>query len=207
MTTIAEIETWPAGTPVDGLAGKVAKVFRAASGTRKDGNPWVRQDFILNDGQKEISVKWWDPGDRTVTEGQYVEVTSGRTGKGSKVDLYEGKRSVVVNSFSLLFPQGQPVPATPVWPPQGSGQERAAQRPGVAFQAPGKPTEVDYLEMLGRLVEGMPPSADPEQTNKWVGTGLVAFTRGDLVLSQGAPAVGPLPGGELEPGDDDEIPF
>lgn len=91
------IQQLPNKTKVDGLAGKVKRVFKRTEGTKADGTQWSAQQIVVADDTGEITVSVWDRDAITNAEGQPVTITAGHSEKHGAIGLsvddneYQGK--------------------------------------------------------------------------------------------------------------------
>lgn len=168
------------------LKGKVVRAFDVATG-EKDGRPWRRLDFEMQDDSGTIRVAWWDPsvGSRREIEGRMVTLEpikeDGRN-KGCYVqkDDRSGKMKVVARGASVqLVEGGQPAAA-------GGGGGSNGQNPAAYAGTPTLTLSryVDVLERLQKKFFGEWGFTDQQAVAALVNTTAIALTQGRLVLDE-----------------------
>lgn len=129
--TYSEINGASDKTPVNQFSGTLVTVYGSKSYTRGD-REFTTQGLIVESGggQIRISVFSLDPQIPKDKEGQQIVVACGDSGKGLKVNIYKGERSLEFNTSGIMTINGE------VYPPSGAEQQPTTQHPSASPPPP-----------------------------------------------------------------------
>lgn len=218
MSTVAEVQSMPAGMPIDKLLVRVKRGYDAREITTQYGKK-SKMDLLVGDNTGEIKVTWWEPTTAVSAEvvGQLVLISARISSKGrlsGAVTRHDARQDPPVleiaatgDHLSLYQPQQHATASDAV---SGSSAKSLGRNdsPVPAVAAPisttrivpsGPPPESAIYELSERALDAFAAQmralgVEPEAASlsAMVNTLVIALTNGRLTLEDSGAAKAPF---------------
>ena len=142
MQNVKTLTTFPNGTPIDAVQGRITKVYKREIKETTYGTK-SKQDGIFEDASGSIKITAWEHPELDVLVGKEVVIHASGNGKGLKVNHNEWKGKLTISLevgkmgqfqtvavYSETKGPSQPDAAkpTPVLPPTASGPQNETEQ-------------------------------------------------------------------------------
>lgn len=169
MTPICTASSYPNGTPIDSLEGKITGVYDYKNINGKFGPTTVQNATIEDVAGNKLRMSVWGHADMTPMRGMDVVVYGNKEGKGLEIEhrSYKDKNGVDVKAVELKVQKSGQFQKVEIWRSQNGTQ-------------PLPPSDAKGSPVNGSV--GVPPQ--PQQVVRGDKVGMACKLAGDLIANK-----------------------